>query len=135
MRLGNLYDAGMDLKVWVKAAREHGKLTIEQLAAAMGRSKAAAGFWETGTTRPSYAQIKKISEITGWPMPDTEPAPSMSELDAARAKRWPYTRIDYEKLAGLRGTDARNLENAILAAAGDLDLDIRVARRGKSASA
>lgn len=125
----------MELKVWVKTAREHAKLTIEQLATALGRSKAAAGFWETGATRPSYAQIKKISEVTGWPMPDTEAAPSVSELDAARAKRWPYVRIDYEKLAGLQGSDARNLENAILAAAGDLDLDIRVARRGKKASA
>lgn len=122
----------MELKEWVKAARENAKLTIEQLATAMGRSKAAAGFWETGSTRPSYAQVKRISEITNWPMPDTGTVASTVDIAEARAKRWPYTRIDYGKLVALQGKEARHIENAILAAAGDLDLDIRVRRSGKS---
>ncbi|MGQ3227118.1 MAG: helix-turn-helix transcriptional regulator, partial [Hydrogenophaga sp.] len=57
----------MELKTWVKNAREHAGMTIEQLGSAVGRSKAAAGFWETGKTKPSYAQVQKISLVTGWP--------------------------------------------------------------------
>lgn len=62
----------MELKDWVKAARLHAGLTIEQLGIALGRSKGAAGFWERGNTKPSYAQVKQIAQITGYPMPDTE---------------------------------------------------------------
>lgn len=76
----------MELKDWVKAARERKGLTIEGLAAELDRSKAAVGFWETGKTNPSYAQIKKISELTGYPMPDerepsnVEPGPDLRGL-------------------------------------------------------
>ena len=56
-------------------------------------------------------------------------------IAAARQKRWPFPRVDYGKLVSLKGVDARNLENALLAAAGDLDIDIRVARAAKAKAA
>ena len=117
----------MEPKEWVKAARSHAGLTIEQLAGELGRSKAAAGFWETGSTKPSYAQVKKISEITGYAMPDGERLPVLAATDTRtmRPKLWPYPRINYEKFVGLSGTAARSLENAILATAGDVGVDIR----------
>lgn len=62
----------MDLKDWVKAARAHKGWTLEAMGAAMGRSKATAGFWEKGDTAPSYAQVRKLSELTGYPMPEIE---------------------------------------------------------------
>lgn len=121
----------MQLNEWVRAAIAHKAMTIEELAHAVGRSKAAVGFWATGATKPSYAQITRIAEITGWPMPDMKPAAKSSELLAARAKRWPFGRIDQQKLLGLTGSDARHIENAILAAAADLNLDIRIDHSGK----
>jgi transcriptional regulator with XRE-family HTH domain len=131
-----LYDGRMEIKQWVKAARDHAGLTIEQLAHKMGRSKAAAGFWETGTTKPSYAQMLKISEITGHAMPEQAAPAATSAIDirTARAKLWPYPRIDYEKFVALSGAAARNIENAILATASDMDVDLRTARSAKRAA-
>lgn len=125
-----LYDRRMEMKQWVKAARDHAGLTIEQLAHKMGRSKAAAGFWETGATKPSYVQMLKISELTGFALPETSApvAPGATSIKVARAKLWPFARVDYDKLIGLTGAEARHLENAMLAAAGDLDIDIRSGR-------
>lgn len=57
--------------------------------------------------------------------------PGVSYMARTRQERWPFSRVDFDKLVSLQGVDARNLENALLAAAGDLDLDIRVARSGK----
>ncbi|MGQ3001274.1 MAG: helix-turn-helix transcriptional regulator [Hydrogenophaga sp.] len=124
----------MELKTWVKNAREHAGMTIEQLGSAVGRSKAAAGFWETGKTKPSYAQVQKISLVTGWPMPEGAPPAEISDLAKARGRRWPFSRIDQQKFLALLGADARNMENAILAAAGDLNIDIRPTRSGKIAN-
>lgn len=123
----------MEVKQWVKAARDHAGLTIEQLAHKMGRSKAAAGFWETGATKPSYAQMLKIAEITGHALPE-KAAPlvaTATDIKTARVKLWPYPRIDYEKFVALSGVTARSIENAVLAAAGDLEIDIRPARSAK----
>lgn len=128
----------MELKDWVKAARQHKDMTLEQLAHAVGRSKAAAGFWETGKTKPSFAQMQQISGITGYPMPGDAASSATSTTDqlaAPRSKRWPYERIDYEKLVSLKGAAAKNLENAILAAAADIDIDIKAARFGKRKAA
>lgn len=58
-----------------------------------------------------------------------------SEAGLLQETRWPFSRIDYDKFVCLKGVDARNIENAILAAAGDLDIDVRVARSGKSKAA
>lgn len=59
----------MELKDWVKAARKHKGWTLEQLGDAMGRSKATAGFWENGKTAPSFVQVQRIAEVTGYPHP------------------------------------------------------------------
>jgi transcriptional regulator with XRE-family HTH domain len=122
----------MELANWVKAARTHAGWTIEKLAEEMGRSKAAAGFWERGTTRPSYEQVTRIAKLTGWPMPDETAPTTLSDIQNARGNRWPFPRVDQQKLLRLRGPNARNLENAILAAAADLSVDLRTVAAGKS---
>lgn len=65
----SLYDFSMDIKHWVRAARAHRKWTLEQLGEAVSRSKATVGFWENGKTKPSYLQMRQISQCTGFPMP------------------------------------------------------------------
>lgn len=59
----------MELKEWVRVARKSAGLTQEQLGEKLGRTKANIGHWETGKHDPSYDQIRRISEITGHPMP------------------------------------------------------------------
>ena len=60
---------------------------------------------------------------------------NVAGLPSARRNPWPFPRIDFDKFVGLSPIEARHMENAILAAAGDLDLDIRVARPTKSKAA
>jgi phage repressor protein C with HTH and peptisase S24 domain len=59
----------MELEKWVRAARKHKGWTLEAMGEALGRSKATAGFWETGKSKPSFAQVIRIAEVTGYPVP------------------------------------------------------------------
>ena len=58
----------MDIKDWVKAARKHAKLTQEGLGTELARTKANVSAWETGSHEPSYSQLVKIAEVTGYPL-------------------------------------------------------------------
>jgi SOS-response transcriptional repressor LexA len=76
----------MDIKEWVKAARKHAGLTLEQLGALVDRTKANVGHWESGKHKPSYSQIVQISVATGYAMPpsaglvNVEPGPDARGL-------------------------------------------------------
>ena len=59
----------MEIKDWVKAARNHAGLTLEQLGARLSRTKANVGHWQSGKHKPSYEQMLQISQVTGYPMP------------------------------------------------------------------
>jgi transcriptional regulator with XRE-family HTH domain len=60
----------MELKDWVKAARSHGtKRTQEALGEALGVSKQNVNAWEKGRHEPSYAQIVRIAQLTGYQLP------------------------------------------------------------------
>lgn len=65
----------MEIKDWVKNARKSCGWTGAELGERLGRSKGTIGHWETGTHLPSYAQILKIHELTGYPLPNQEGAP------------------------------------------------------------
>lgn len=70
----------MDLKDWVKAARKSAGLTQEQLGEKLGRTKANVGHWETGKHEPSFDQMRRISEITGHPLPGGSVAAPLSAM-------------------------------------------------------
>lgn len=59
----------MDLAAWVHAARTHAKMTMQELGDALHRTKGAVFHWESGTVQPSFEQVVKISELTGYPLP------------------------------------------------------------------
>jgi transcriptional regulator with XRE-family HTH domain len=77
----------MDLKDWVKAARKSAGLTQEQLGEKLGRTKANVGHWETGKHEPSFDQMRRISEVTGHPMPGATPALEPLQVYAVRNVR------------------------------------------------
>lgn len=60
----------MDLKDWVKAARAHGtKRTQAALGEALGVSKQNVNAWEMGRHEPSFGQIVRIAQLTGYQLP------------------------------------------------------------------
>lgn len=64
-----LYNEGMNIRDWVRAARAHKGWTQTQLGNAVGRTKANIGHWETGKHSPSTEQLVQISIATGHPLP------------------------------------------------------------------
>lgn len=126
----------MELKDWVRAARAHKGLTLEKLGEALNRSKATAGFWESGATAPSYDQMRKISEVTGYPLPEAiRGEHPLADLNAARAQKWPFRYLDQAKIAALSDDDARELEGAWRDAAKRLNFNVEVSRSGKRKAA
>jgi SOS-response transcriptional repressor LexA len=59
----------MAIKDWVLAARTHAKLTQEQFGEAMGMTKGNVSAYENGRHEPSWSQMIKMSEVTGYPLP------------------------------------------------------------------
>ena len=59
----------MEIKDWIKAARQMKGWNQTQLGDVVGRTKGNIGHWETGKHTPSLEQIAAISVATGFPMP------------------------------------------------------------------
>lgn len=92
----------MDIREWVKAARQAGKLTQEALGAAIGVTKSNVSGWENGRHEPSYGQMQRIEELTGYPMPNS---------------KWPFPLVDQARWMALpaeaRGYVQKALNDAI----------------------
>ncbi|MCU0919152.1 MAG: helix-turn-helix transcriptional regulator [Burkholderiaceae bacterium] len=77
----------MDLSAWVRAARQHGKLTMQQLADHLSLTKGAVYHWEHGNNNPSFEQVMRIAELTAYPVPAAaqwaEAPGSLQELSGA----------------------------------------------------
>jgi phage repressor protein C with HTH and peptisase S24 domain len=61
----------MDIARWVKEARRKGVLTQEQLGERLNVTKGNVSGWENGRHEPGYAQLVRISEVTGYPLEGT----------------------------------------------------------------
>lgn len=59
------YGRGMDLNQRIYLARESAKLTQEQLANAVGKTRGAVAQWESGDVRPRHATLVAIAKATG----------------------------------------------------------------------
>lgn len=64
-----LYTRPMDIGQWVRASREAAKLTQEQLAEKLGKTKSNVSGWENGRHEPGFAQIKEIARISHFAVP------------------------------------------------------------------
>lgn len=56
----------MNIHEWVRAARRHAGLTQAQLGELIGVTKGNVSAWETGRHEPSYANLVRIAELTGF---------------------------------------------------------------------
>jgi len=75
-----LYNDSMDIGTWIRQCRQHAKLTQTQLGEVMGKTKANVSGWENGLHSPSYEQIIRVAELTGWALPP----PGLGELLSGR---------------------------------------------------
>jgi transcriptional regulator with XRE-family HTH domain len=57
----------MDYKISLKAARVNAKLTQEDVAKAIGKSKVTVAFWESGKTKITASDFIKLCELYGVP--------------------------------------------------------------------
>jgi len=87
----------MTTNEWVRQARKHAHMTQDGLAEKMEMSKGNVSGWENGRHKPSFEQMKRISALTGFPLPidgvaNTEPAPiggrSIPVISAIQAGMW-----------------------------------------------
>lgn len=58
----------MELKEWIKAARARKGWTQTQLGEVVSVTKGNVSSWEKGRHEPSYSQLLKIAEATGFPL-------------------------------------------------------------------
>lgn len=91
-----------NIGAWVRAARQKAGLTGEALGARLNTSKANVSHWETGKHEPSFHDLLRIQDITGYPLFDVRADP-----------RWPFKSIRRERIASLTDAQLSILEAGI----------------------
>lgn len=121
----------MDIKSWIKAARQHAQLTQAQLGEPLGVGKGNVSAWEKGRHEPSFEQLVRISEITryGEPLPGLSGvAHSVQSPAAASPSRpWPFPGISEDEVHALPPAQLSELQGALALAIAQLKHGIRVA--------
>lgn len=104
------------MKEWVRAARQHAKLTQEQLGERLGLTKGNISGWENGRHAPSFDQVMKIEALTGFPIENNvgdvgdrniSLRVALSVLDDAAQKAPVHARQELQKAFDLYLTDPR----------------------------
>lgn len=113
--------ARMEMKDWIRAARQSATLTQDQLAERLGLTKGNISAWENGRHEASHEQLVRVAAITGY----KEPLPGMSQSLPPPSSDWPFQAISQRKISVLNPTQAAQLEGAILLAAAQLGLDVK----------
>lgn len=75
---------------WVAAARAARGWTQDQLGERVGVTKANVSHWETGKHEPSFGQLLRIMDLTGYALVDVRPA-----------EDWPLPKIRREQITSL----------------------------------
>lgn len=92
----------MALMNWVRAARKAKGWTQQQLGDELGLTKANISGWENGRHLPSFAQILKISELTGHAIPG-DPASGLVFAEEPELYMHPkLSPVEADVLAALR---------------------------------
>lgn len=95
----------MTLPQWIRAARKFKGWSQEKLGEELGLTKGNVSAWETDRHEPSYGQMKKIAELTGYPFLDSDIGkatgnwPLSDDVLAALRRAKPETRSGIETYA------------------------------------
>jgi transcriptional regulator with XRE-family HTH domain len=91
-----------DIARWVSEARKSRGWNQEQLGEHLGVTKANVSHWETGKHDPSFLQLLKIRDVTGYPLREVMPD-----------KAWPFPDIPPERFTALGPDGLRQLQVAL----------------------
>jgi transcriptional regulator with XRE-family HTH domain len=91
-----------DIARWVSEARKSRGWNQEQLGEHLGVTKANVSHWETGKHDPSFLQLLKIRDVTGYALREV-----MSD------KAWPFPDIPPERFSSLGPDGLRQLQMAL----------------------
>jgi len=95
----------MNIGEWVRNARKSRGWSQEQLAEQLGREKANVSHWETGKHEPSFAQLLRIRDLTGYALHDVGPSPD-----------WPLPNVPREAITSLSPEELEAVQRGILVA-------------------
>jgi transcriptional regulator with XRE-family HTH domain len=95
----------MELKEWVRNARKSRGWSQQQLAEQMGREKANISHWETGKHEPSFGQLLRIRDLTGYPLHELGLNPE-----------WPLPKVPREALTSLTPEQLEAVQRGLLVA-------------------
>jgi len=120
----------MDIKSWIKAARQHAQLTQAQLGEPLGVGKGNVSAWEKGRHEPSFEQLVRISEITRY----SEPLPGLSVVahsaqlpdPPVKQRPWPFPGISEDEVLALPPAQLSELQGALALAIAQLKHGIRI---------
>ncbi|WP_286938927.1 LexA family transcriptional regulator [Achromobacter sp. UBA4530] len=121
----------MDIKSWIKAARQHAGFTQTQLGDPLGVGKGNVSAWEKGRHEPSFEQLVQISKITGY----TEPLPGLTDVaqsiqvatPPSKPRPWPFPAISEDEVHALPPAQLSELQGALALAIAQLKHGIKVA--------
>ena len=89
---------------WIRSARASKGWTQDQLGDAIGVTKANVSHWETGKHEPSFMQMLKIRDATGYQLEDVQAA---ADWPLPGIRREEFTSLNEQQLqavqAGIRG--------------------------------
>ena len=108
----------MKLNEWIRSARHHADMSQEKLGEYLGKSKANISLWESGAHEPSFAQLLKIIEVTGY----RELLPGLSA--ALEKAHWPFHELSLDKVRKIDDRDLIKLETVIQISAKQIGLDV-----------
>ena len=125
-----LYTRAMDIKSWIKAARQHAQLTQAQLGEPLGVGKGNVSAWEKGRHEPSFEQLVRIGEITRYP----ESLPGLSGVahsvqipdSTLKHRPWPFPGISEDEVHALPPAQLSELQGALALAIAQLKHGIRI---------
>ncbi|SCK09068.1 Helix-turn-helix [Variovorax sp. HW608] len=135
-------------RAWQAERQEAGEAaTQEELADLLGFGQSATSQYLNGSIPLNPRAAAKFAALIGCDVSEfsasiAESIASMASTAKAKegsteakakanpvSQRWPFHRVDFYKLSSLAGPAARAMENAMLATASDLDVDIRSKNR------
>lgn len=93
----------MNIPKWVLAARKHKGWTQTQLGDALSVTKGNVSGWEKARHQPSYHQLAKIAEVTGYPL-----------VNEVSTIVWPFKSLSPEQWVGLPREARESTEDALL---------------------
>lgn len=88
---------------WIEKARKHRGWSQTQLGDEIGVSKANVSHWETGKHEPSFGQLLRIRDVTGFALRDVGPG-----LD------WPLPMVPRESITSLLPSQRDALQLGII---------------------